>query len=113
MKIDGVAVNYDCTSFYLKKQHMCFGCGYILEARRRDVVVNTGTPEAKKYQLSTAETFSHGFSHSNILVTTFFFYCPSCGRSYEVRELINLEREQKRKEKRVRNGLSGFSLTVE
>ncbi|MBQ4283924.1 MAG: hypothetical protein IJB96_08370 [Lachnospira sp.] len=92
----GEAVTYNCTSYYLKKPHNCFSCGCILEKKRREAVVHSNSPEAKNYDFGIGDTYLVGY----VRFITFYFQCPSCGRSYEIRELINLEREQKRKEKK-------------
>ena len=94
--IDGEVVRYNCTSYYLRKQHICFNCNGVLVTMRREVVVHSESPEAKKYDLEAG-----GFApYGNVKFVTFFFQCPSCGRAYEIRELINLEREQKRKNRK-------------
>ena len=93
--IDGEVVRYNCTSYYLKKQHTCFDCNGILATLRKEVVVHSESPEAKNYSFEVGGSVPYG----NIKFTTFFFQCSSCGRAYEIRELINLEREHKRKNK--------------
>ncbi|MBQ4282905.1 MAG: hypothetical protein IJB96_03145 [Lachnospira sp.] len=94
--IDGEITRYNCTWFYLKKQHICFNCGCVLEKRRREVVVHSASLEAKNYDFEVAGSYAYG----NIKFITFYFGCSNCGRSYEIRELINLEREQKRKNRK-------------
>lgn len=90
--IDGISYRYNCSWFYLRKKHFCPNCKTVLERKKREVVVNSKSEEAKNYDFSCVDTYLHG----NIKFVTFFFECPDCKKTYEILELKKLEKLQKK-----------------
>ena len=86
--IHGISYQYNCSWFYLRKKHICPRCEAILERKRREVVVNSESEEAKDYDFSCVDTYLKG----NIKFVTFFFECPRCKEIYEISELKALEK---------------------
>ena len=91
--IHGISYQYNCSWFYLKKRHFCPSCKSLLERKKREVVVNSESEEAKNYDFSCVDTYLHG----NIKFVTFYFECPSCRTVYEISELKTLEKRRKDK----------------
>ena len=91
--IDGKITRYDCSWFYLGKSHFCPGCKTVMERKKREVIVNSESEEAKNYDFSCADTYLRG----NVKFVTFYFECPSCGAVYEIGELRKLEKKQRDK----------------
>lgn len=89
----GKITQYDCSWFYLRRKHFCPNCKNTLERKKREVVVNSESEEAKNYDFSCVDTYLHG----NIKFVTFFFECPSCRMIYEISELKTLEKKQRSK----------------
>lgn len=96
--IDGEITRYNCSPFFLDRKHQCLNCNNILEKRRREVVVNSASEEAKNYDFSLVDTYLNG----NIKFITYYFGCQNCGKVYEIKELMELEKEQKRIQKQAR-----------
>lgn len=86
--VHGISYQYNCTWFYLRKKHTCPNCSHILERRKREIIVNSESEEAKNYDFSCVDSYLHG----NIKFVTFYFYCPKCEATYEIRELKKLEK---------------------
>lgn len=86
--IHGKIIRFDCSWFYLRKKHFCSKCKTTLERKKREIVVNSESEEAKNYDFSCADTCLHG----NIKFITFYFECPSCSKVYEISELKALEK---------------------
>ena len=96
--IHGTITHYDCKESYLNKRHWCYDCGNVLEKQRREVIVNSESEEAKNYNFHMVDTYYRG----NIRFVSFYFKCSSCGKIYEVRDYINLEKmraKERRKKK--------------
>ena len=93
--IDGTIMRYNCTWFYLRKKHVCPNCNTVLERKKREVVVNSQSEEAKNYDFFIVDTYLHG----KIKFITFFFACPNCRTVYEIRELKKLEKSHKKRTK--------------
>lgn len=91
--IHGKIKRYDCSWFYLVRRHFCPNCTTALERKKREVVVNSESEEAKKYDFSCVDTYLHG----NIKFVTFCFECPSCRKVYEISELKTLEKKHRNK----------------
>lgn len=91
--IHGTVTQYNCSWFYLRKRHACPHCKAVLERKKREVVVNSKSEEAKNYDFSCVDTYLHG----NILFVTFYFECPSCRSVYEISELKKLEKRRRDK----------------
>ena len=89
--IHGKITRYDCSWFYLRRSHFCPNCKTALERKKKEVVVNSESEEAKNYDFSCVDTYLHG----NIKFVTFYFECPSCRTVYEIRELKTLEKRRK------------------
>jgi len=87
--IHGKITRYNCSWFYLRKKHFCPSCQNTLERKKREVVVNSESEEARNYDFSCVDTYLCG----NIKFVTFYFECPSCGKTYEIRELKTLEKK--------------------
>ncbi len=93
--IHGRITQYDCSFFFLKKKHFCFKCGNELERKKREIVVNSESEEAKNYDFFVVDTFLKG----NIMFVTYYFKCSSCGTIYEIRELKKMEKETRKRER--------------
>lgn len=91
--IHGVSYQYNCSWFYLRKRHFCPNCKAVLQRKKREVVVNSESEEAKNYDFSCVDTYLHG----NIKFVTFYFECPCCRTAYEIRELNTLEKRRRDK----------------
>ena len=91
--IHGKITRYDCSWFYLRKKHFCLNCKTVLKRKEREVVVNSESEDAKGYDFSCVDTYLHG----NIKFVTFYFECPSCMTTYEIRELKTLEKRRRDK----------------
>ncbi len=91
--VNGTIIRYDGRRAYIKKKHFCFECGEELETKRREVVVNSRSEEAKNYDFQFGDEYAHG----NIRFVSFYFECPKCGKSYEIKDYIKLEKVKKRK----------------
>ncbi len=91
--IHGTVVRYDCKRKYLDKQHYCYECGKILEKKKREVIVNSESEEAKNYDFHFVDSYLCG----NIRFISFYFECPECGKVYEIRDYLNLEKMYKKK----------------
>ena len=90
--IHGKIVRYDCGWLYLRKTHFCPKCKAILELKKREVVVNSESEEAKDYDFSCVDTYLRG----TIKFVTFHFECPNCRTVFEIRELKKIEKALKR-----------------
>lgn len=55
--IDGKITRYDCSWFYLGKSHFCPGCKTVLERKKREVIVNSESEEAKNYRYNDKNWF--------------------------------------------------------
>ena len=51
--INGFILTYNCTEFFLRKKHFCSACGAVLERKKREVVVNSKSEEAKNYNFAS------------------------------------------------------------
>lgn len=91
--IHGISYQYNCSWFYLKRKHFCFNCKNLLERKKREIIVNSESDDAKNYDFSCVDSYLHG----NIKFVTFYFECPNCGKNYEIIELKNLEKMHKKK----------------
>lgn len=89
--IHGRITRYNCSWFYLRKRHVCPNCKTALKRRKREVVVNSESEEAKNYDFFCVDTFLHG----NIKFVTFYFECPNCRAVYEICKLKTLEKKYK------------------
>lgn len=89
--IHGKIIRYDCSWFYLRRRHFCSRCKTVLVRKKREVVVNSESEEAKNYDFSCVDTYLHG----NIKFVTFCFECPSCRMVYEISELKALEKKHR------------------
>lgn len=96
--IDGTIVRYNCKKSYLKKVHVCFECNESLEIKRREVVVNSRSEEAKNYDFYVFD----GYAEGNIRFITYYFECPGCDKAYEIRDYINLEKTRKKEQRKRR-----------
>lgn len=66
---------YDCNPFYIRfKKHFCPKCGERLELRYNSKVVNSKSPEAKKYDFTLGDTFLVG----DVEFRTSYFHCVNC-----------------------------------
>ena len=87
--VDGVIIRYDHSRRYLRKQHRCHDCHGILTVKKRQIVVNSNSPEAEAYDFNCVDTYLVG----DINFVTLYFQCAECGAEYEVRELKRLEKK--------------------
>lgn len=78
--------------FYLRKKHFCPSCKTVLRRKKREVVVNSESEEAKNYDFSCVDTYLRG----NIKFVTFYFECSGCGAVYEISELKKVGRRMRR-----------------
>lgn len=99
--VHGISYRYNCSYFYLKKRHFCPKCKTVLELRKREVIVNSASEEAKNYDFSCVDTYMVG----NIKFVTFYFGCPNCGAVYEISELKKIEKDFKRANRKKRKFL--------
>ena len=67
--IHGKITRYDCSWFYLIRSHFCPNCKTALERKKKEVVVNSESEEAKNYDFSCVDTYLHG----NIKFVTFLY----------------------------------------
>jgi len=86
--VHGKITRYNCSWIYLRKKHLCFNCNTALVRKKKEVIVNSESEEAKDYDFSCVDTYLHG----NIKFITFYFECPKCGATYEISELKALEK---------------------
>ena len=93
--IHGISYEYCCSWFYLRKKHLCPNCITALGLKKREVIVNSESEEAKNYDFSCVDTYLRG----NIKFVTFYFECPSCQTAYEIKELKKLEKARKKKQR--------------
>lgn len=91
--INGVITRFNCGLFFLfKKRHYC-QCGEVLERKKREVIVNSKSEEAKNYDFEVVDQCLHG----NVKFITYYFECPNCRKVYEIGELKKIEKTQKNK----------------
>ncbi len=69
------------------KKHYCPDCNIRLKIIEVSKVVNSKSPEAKKYDLSMGDTFISG----NIEVIWKEFQCPECNRIISVKQMKHIE----------------------
>ena len=55
----------------------------MLSKKTREVIVNSESEEEKKYDFSVGDLYLHG----NIKFVTYYYECPKCRSTYEIREL--------------------------
>lgn len=91
--ISGKITRYDCSYFYLMRKHFCHQCKEILRKKKREIIVNSESDEAKKYDFSVADLYLHG----NIRFITYYYKCSGCGKTYEIRELKKIEKNHNKK----------------
>ena len=91
--IHGKITRYNCSWLYLRRTHFCTNCETALVRKKREVIVNSESEEAKNYDFSCVDTYLHG----NIKFVTFYFECPSCRKVYEISELKALEKRRRGK----------------
>ena len=78
---------------YLKK-NFCPKCGSKLEVWYISEVVNSNSPEAKKYDFSAGDTFFVG----DVEFRTKCFYCPTCRLNIPFESMKKYEKDIKNKE---------------
>ena len=84
---------YDINPFYIHfKKHFCPKCERKLELQYVSKIVNSKSPDAKKYDFSIGDTFFAG----DVEFRSIYFYCPTCHFSISPREMKKYEK-QKRK----------------
>ena len=88
--IHGVITRYNCSWFFLRKKHVCFSCNSFLQRKKREIIVNSESEEAKKYDFEVAGFIAWG----NIKFITFYFECPNCRTIYEIEDLKKLEKRR-------------------
>ena len=83
-----------CSLYFLYKKHYCTDCNGLLERKKREKIVNSHSAEAKNYDFSVpgGDTFLVG----DVKFVTYYFECPDCGRKYEILELKQIEKLQKK-----------------
>ena len=72
--IHGASYDFSGSWIYLIKKHYCLCCGSVLERKKREVIVNSASEEAKNYDFFCVDSYLKG----NIKFVTFYFRCPSC-----------------------------------
>jgi len=96
--INSTVVQFNCKLSYVKKEHLCLECENALDKKIREAIVNSESEEAKNYDFYFVDSYLCG----NIRFIILYFECPECGKVYEVRDYLNLEKahnKKKRKEK--------------
>lgn len=88
----GYSVQCSCGPLFLRRKHTCFECGSVLEKKQRSVVVNSESEEAKNYDFYGIDTYLCG----DVEFITIYFTCPACGTTYEIRQLVELEKKRKK-----------------
>ena len=90
-RVQGVKAEIDCGPYFFYMKHTCPECRAVLSRRKREKVVNSESEEAKNYDFSLDDMSLQG----NVRFVTYYFACPDCQVSYEIRELKRLEKEEK------------------
>ena len=68
-------------------------CGNVLVKKIREAIVNSESEEAKNYDFYFVDSYLCG----NIRFIILYFECPECGKVYEVRDYLNLEKAHNKK----------------
>jgi len=94
--IHGVIVRYNCSLYFLFKKHYCHECQSTYVRKKREKIVHSESKEAKNYDFQVVDTGLYG----NIKFVTYYFECPKCETIYEIEELKEIEKENRRKKRR-------------
>lgn len=85
---------YDANPFYIHlKKHFCPQCNTKLKLSYIRKIINSKSPEAKKYNFSIGDTYLVG----NVEFRTRCFYCPKCNRNISILDIKKFERRMKNK----------------
>ena len=76
--------------FYMMKKHYCPVCNILLKKVKVSRVVNSKSPEAKKFDFSAVD----GWMYGNVKFIWKEFECPECKRHITVREMKEIEKKR-------------------
>ena len=84
--------SWNASLFYVYfKRHHCPLCGTKLKTSYYSVIVNSDSPEAKKYDFSVGDSYVTG----DLEFRTMCFKCPKCEIKISFDEMKRLEKQQK------------------
>ncbi|MBQ7356546.1 MAG: hypothetical protein IJW66_03995 [Clostridia bacterium] len=78
------------------KKHYCPNCATKLTRIKVSKIVNYHSPEAKNYDFTLGDSFMVG----DVKFIWKEFFCPLCKKQIPIKEMKQIEREQKAKSKR-------------
>ena len=95
-KYTGIKRIYNDIIFSRFQKHPCPNCGEILTLKKVSEIVNWRSPRAKDFDFHAQE----GYMIGNVKFIWDEFFCPRCGYWSSIKELHNLVRENKRKQRK-------------